>query len=126
MVTAWLQKDSPSHLTSETAAQQHHATNSQRNPSQYSTTQKQKNKRKTRDSKSTYMRLLTTWGPSRIQSLKTYKKPWKLDPMRGGPSSMMTDNSHAKIRFIGLHNPLPARAVCYAVVDLLTEFMCVQ
>ncbi len=92
-----------------------HATNSQQNPSQYSTTQKQKTKEK-QEIQSTY-EIANHMGS--IQDPK-FKDSWE-----GGPSSMMTDNSHAKLRSIGLHIPLPARA-CAMLLWILAEFMCVQ
>jgi len=76
-------KDSPSHLTSETAAQQH--MQQTLNRTQVNIPPPKKNEKQKKNKRfNPQMRLLTTWGPSRIQSLKTQKKkPWKLDPMRG-------------------------------------------
>jgi hypothetical protein len=91
-------KDSPSTShTSETAAQQHMQTNSQPNPSQYSTTQKQKQK-KNKEIQSTNEIANNHMGSIQDPKYKDSKKALEVgNPMRGeGLLQMMTDTSHAK------------------------------
>ncbi len=79
MVTAWLQKTLLPHLThlkqllSSTCKQTLNRTQVNIPPP------KNKNKRKTKRFNPQMRLLITTWGPSRIQSIKTQKKPWKLE-----------------------------------------------